>query len=46
MSSSATQFCLGSISNDFYAVYTREVHLKRNVYDFQSITMLLANLTY
>ena len=34
MSSAATQFCLGSISNDFDAVDIREVHLKRNVYDF------------
>ena len=31
---SATQFCLGSISNGFGAIGSREVSLKGNVYDF------------
>ena len=29
-----TQFCLGSISNKFDAVDSREVSLKENMYDF------------
>ena len=29
-----TQFCLGSISNKFDAIDSREVSLKENMYDF------------
>ena len=29
-----TQFCLWSVSNGFKAIESREVSLKRNVYDF------------
>ena len=41
-----TQFCLGSISNGFSAHESREVSSNGNVYDFQSIPILLINLTY
>ena len=40
-----TQFCLGSISNGFSALESREVSLNGNVYDFKSITIPLINLT-
>ena len=40
------QFCLGSIFNGFSAIESREVSLNGNVYVFQSITILLTNLTY
>ena len=29
-----THFCLGTISNKFYAIDSKEVSLKKNVYDF------------
>ena len=32
----AIQFCLGSISNELCAIESREVSLKRNVYNFFS----------
>ena len=41
-----TRFCLGSISDGFSATESREVSLNRNVYVFQSTTILLINLTY
>ena len=41
-----TQFCLESISHEFVATEPSKVAFKRNVYDFQSITILLINLTY
>ena len=41
-----TRFCLGSISDGFNATEFREVSLNRNVYVFQSTTILLINLTY
>ena len=46
MSTFQLNFCLASISNEFYAVESREVSLKANVSDFLSTTMLLINLTY
>ena len=39
-----TQFCLGSISNEFSAFESREVSLKGHVYDFQPLTITLINL--
>ena len=41
-----TQLCLGSISNGFDALESGEVSLKGIFMIFQSITMLLINLTY
>ena len=38
--------CLGSISSELTATESREVSLNEDVYDFQSITILLRNLTY
>ena len=40
------QYCLGSLSNGFDATESREVSLKGNIYVFQSITVLLINVTY
>ena len=39
------QFCLGSISNGFSAIESREVSLNGNVHDFL-LTILLINLTF
>ena len=41
-----TQFCLGSRSNGFSASGSREVSLNGIVMIFQSIAILLINLTY
>ena len=41
-----TRFCLDSISNGCRAFESTEVSLNGNVMIFQSITMLLINLTY
>ena len=41
-----TQFCHGSISNGFSGTGYREVSLNENLYDFQSIAILLISLTY
>ena len=41
-----TPFCLGGISNKFSATESREVPLKEMFMIFQSITILLINLTY
>ena len=40
-----TQFGLESISNGLSATESREVSLNRNLYDYQSITILLKNST-
>ena len=40
-----TQFCLGSISNGFSAIESREVSLNGNVHNFL-LTILLINLTF
>ena len=41
-----TEFCIRSISNGFSPTESREETLNGNVYNFQSITILLINLTY
>ena len=41
-----TQFCLESVSGGFSATESREVSLKRNCMIFQSVAILLVNLTY
>ena len=41
-----TQFCLGSISNEFCATESREVFWNGNGNDFQSIAIILINMTY
>ena len=41
-----THFFLGSISNRFGSIDSRGISSKRDMYDFQLITMLLINLTH
>ena len=41
-----TQFSFGSICDGFSAIESTEVSLNRKMYDFQSITILLINVTY
>ena len=41
-----SQFCLGIISNKFNYVEVEEMSFKEKFMFFQSITMLLINLTY